>query len=297
VSGRLLSVNEREKVIIKSAIKLFAQKGYTSTSVQEIVSESGISKGAFYLSFKSKEALLVAILNYYSQTMQDRMSQFDHQDLPPREKFINQLTVLLENLLEHKEFIIMHTREQAIPVNDEVKTIIFNLHNRMHLFYHTNLLDIYGDKITPHLWDLSFILEGMFQSYIRVLFFHKEAFEPQDLSMFLFKKIDTIVKDLLLSSEEPLLSDEKINQIKRSAQVFFDNETRSIHSILAGMKQDLNDMENKEDLEVSLEVLENEIRSDSPRTAVIQGMLSNFAPYPKFQEHISHIKKIYLKKI
>ena len=46
-------------------MKLFASKGYNTTSVQEIADECHMSKGAFYLYFKSKEALLISILHYY----------------------------------------------------------------------------------------------------------------------------------------------------------------------------------------------------------------------------------------
>ncbi len=46
-------------------MKLFATKGVNATSVQEIVTTCGISKGAFYLYFKSKDELLLATLRYY----------------------------------------------------------------------------------------------------------------------------------------------------------------------------------------------------------------------------------------
>ncbi|MCY8280477.1 TetR/AcrR family transcriptional regulator, partial [Bacillus inaquosorum] len=38
-------MKEKEKLIIETALKLFAQKGYNSTSVQEIAKECKISKG------------------------------------------------------------------------------------------------------------------------------------------------------------------------------------------------------------------------------------------------------------
>lgn len=40
-------MKEKERLIIESAMKLFATKGVNATSVQEIVTASGISKGAF----------------------------------------------------------------------------------------------------------------------------------------------------------------------------------------------------------------------------------------------------------
>jgi AcrR family transcriptional regulator len=47
--------------ILDAAEKLFSSKGYYDTSMDEIVEESGLSKGAIYGYFKSKEELFVAL--------------------------------------------------------------------------------------------------------------------------------------------------------------------------------------------------------------------------------------------
>jgi AcrR family transcriptional regulator len=50
----------REK-IFEAAETLFSRKGYYDTSMDEIVKESGLSKGAIYGYFKSKQELLLAL--------------------------------------------------------------------------------------------------------------------------------------------------------------------------------------------------------------------------------------------
>jgi len=47
--------------ILEAAETLFSKKGYYDTSMDEIVEESGLSKGAIYGYFKSKEELFVAL--------------------------------------------------------------------------------------------------------------------------------------------------------------------------------------------------------------------------------------------
>jgi AcrR family transcriptional regulator len=49
---------ETRKAIIDSALKLFGDKGYAVTSVQEITDAAGVTKGAFYHHFESKQDLL-----------------------------------------------------------------------------------------------------------------------------------------------------------------------------------------------------------------------------------------------
>lgn len=49
---------ETERRILDSARRLFAEKGYEKTSIQDILNDLGLSKGGLYHHFKSKEAIL-----------------------------------------------------------------------------------------------------------------------------------------------------------------------------------------------------------------------------------------------
>ena len=55
-------MDERRVRFIETAMKLFAEKGYHATSIQDLVEAWGISKGAFYHHFASKEELLLEVL-------------------------------------------------------------------------------------------------------------------------------------------------------------------------------------------------------------------------------------------
>ncbi|MEP7136492.1 MAG: TetR/AcrR family transcriptional regulator [Chloroflexota bacterium] len=55
--------------ITDSAIKLFSSSGYNKASVDDICAEAGISKGAFYHHFKSKQELFLALLDGWLQTI------------------------------------------------------------------------------------------------------------------------------------------------------------------------------------------------------------------------------------
>jgi AcrR family transcriptional regulator len=45
--------------ILKSAIQLFSQKGFDRVSIDEVMREAGMTRGAFYAHFKSKEDLYI----------------------------------------------------------------------------------------------------------------------------------------------------------------------------------------------------------------------------------------------
>ncbi len=55
--------------ILEAALDLFAEKGFHATSVDQIAKRAGVSKGLTYNYFKSKEELLIAIIDNTSAEM------------------------------------------------------------------------------------------------------------------------------------------------------------------------------------------------------------------------------------
>ncbi len=85
--------------IVSAAWKLFYEQGYDETTVEEIVEESGTSRGSFYHYFEGKDALLSSLSVLFddkyeelSQTMDPNLSPID------KLKHINQeLFLMIEN--------------------------------------------------------------------------------------------------------------------------------------------------------------------------------------------------------
>jgi AcrR family transcriptional regulator len=278
-------MQEKDKVIVESGMKLFARKGFSSTSIQEIATESGISKGAFYLHFKSKDDLLLAILKNIFETIQTSTSQLEKLELQPREKFIKQLSAFFGTFIGHKEFLIMLSKEQAVPRNEEIKELIFQKHFENHLFFRKKLVSIYGTSIESISIDLAMMLEGIFQSYIRLLILDPLEFDIKELTQFLMRRMDSIVKDIPF--EKPFITEQKLENIMKKSKELF--EPPSITKIVGALRKEIEKIENKEVLEVSIDVLEEEINKGNPRIPVIKGMLSNFKDIQVLEPYIREI--------
>ena len=85
--------NTREK-IIDAAWKLFYRQGYDGTTVEEIIEESGTSRGSFYHYFQGKDDLLSTLADVFDQkyqalmeTMDPEMDRFDQLMYLNRELF------------------------------------------------------------------------------------------------------------------------------------------------------------------------------------------------------------------
>lgn len=58
-------MNETKEHIIIESSKLFLRKNFKEVTMLEIVQKTGLSKGAFYHYFKSKEQLFTEVLDYF----------------------------------------------------------------------------------------------------------------------------------------------------------------------------------------------------------------------------------------
>jgi len=83
--------------IIDSAIKLFSARGFNAASVDDICEEAGISKGAFYHHFETKQALFLALLDSWLKTIDYAIAA--SRDLTAPETFM-QMTKAFPYLFE-----------------------------------------------------------------------------------------------------------------------------------------------------------------------------------------------------
>ena len=54
---------ERKDQIMAAAEEVFTQKGFSDARMEDIAEETGLSKGTLYLYYKSKDAIIIAILD------------------------------------------------------------------------------------------------------------------------------------------------------------------------------------------------------------------------------------------
>lgn len=118
---------ERRAAILEGALHCFAEKGYAATTIDDIVRYLGISKGAIYNYFTSKEEM-------YSQIMESRMKRLvgslgENQDKEKSasaklrrliQKFVAQQIDDLRRLLGfHLEYSLHASRQDELKASIE----------------------------------------------------------------------------------------------------------------------------------------------------------------------------------
>ncbi|MBB5936338.1 TetR/AcrR family transcriptional regulator [Streptomyces zagrosensis] len=94
--------------LLDAATKLFAERGYDRTSVQEIVEAAGVTKGALYHYFGSKDDLLHEVYGRVLRLQQERLDALAGADAPVerrlRDAAADVVVTTIENLDDTKIF-------------------------------------------------------------------------------------------------------------------------------------------------------------------------------------------------
>jgi AcrR family transcriptional regulator len=77
------SVPER---LLRAATRLFAEQGFESTSVQEVVAAAGVTKGAMYHYFGSKDDLLYEVYGRVLRMQTEHLMEISSRDAPVAER-------------------------------------------------------------------------------------------------------------------------------------------------------------------------------------------------------------------
>ncbi len=88
--------------IINAAWDLFYEQGYEDTTVEEIIAESGTSKGSFYHYFEGKDALLGS-LSYIFDEEYEKLQEKMPDDMPCFEKLLylnRELFLVIEDRID-----------------------------------------------------------------------------------------------------------------------------------------------------------------------------------------------------
>ena len=94
--GRSPGYDDQRGLILARAAQLFAQRGYSATSMNEVAEACGMSKPALYHYYKDKYTLLVQAAEEHMARLEALVKEVQAQRLPPEER----LRMLIERFVE-----------------------------------------------------------------------------------------------------------------------------------------------------------------------------------------------------
>lgn len=90
----------RRQELLDAALELFYEKGYEKSSINDIIDRVGVSKGAFYYYFNSKEDVLETIAEQYTERILAVAGPIVRDN---RLSAVEKLNTVVSKILEYKE--------------------------------------------------------------------------------------------------------------------------------------------------------------------------------------------------
>jgi AcrR family transcriptional regulator len=131
VEGKKNSEAGVKEALLLAGIDLFAEKGYASTSVREIVSAAGVSKPVLYYYFQSKEGLFRAILDSAAQEQEVILEEALQKPGTALERIVHLYRRIYKALMENQQLFKLINHLFFGPPQGAPRYDIERFHRRM----------------------------------------------------------------------------------------------------------------------------------------------------------------------
>lgn len=156
---------QTRKQIIDAAFELFANEGYSKTSIAAVAKKAGISKGLIYHYFESKEAILEAIFDQLV-ALGDEMMSFP-EEFGPAEK-------IKQTLEQTFEFIEKETGMGRLMVSlalqpdvfESLKPKLDKVQERQIMMFKEIMWDLGRSEPELEAYQLGALMDGVLMGYL-----------------------------------------------------------------------------------------------------------------------------------
>ena len=113
MTDRSIAQEEKRRLILDAAVRVFARKGYHSCRVGDITEEAGVAHGLLYHYFSSKEEVLETVFRDTWTEVLDAFTAVETSDEAPREQLRHVAAILLRSWRRDPDLVRVLVREVA----------------------------------------------------------------------------------------------------------------------------------------------------------------------------------------
>ena len=140
-------VDSRQE-ILRTAARLFQQRGYDATSMNDVAAALKLSKGGLYHHFQSKDEILFEIMNHAMEITQDRVLNPVRGIADPEERLRALIRLHIEVVLSPRDREITVMLHENHPLPPALRKRI-NSRKKDYIHFLENLMAEVQEKVQP----------------------------------------------------------------------------------------------------------------------------------------------------
>lgn len=162
----IATISDRQLEIIEAAGKILTNSGVSGLTIKNLAKEMKFSESAIYRHFTSKEEIIIALLDYLAQNMDERYTNAISAKQTPEEKF----TTLFQNQFslfkKNPHFVVAvfsdGLLEESQRINETMlKIMAIKMKHLMPIIIEGQQKKVFTNSITPE--ELIHIVMGTFR--------------------------------------------------------------------------------------------------------------------------------------
>lgn len=262
----------KKQLIMEKALELFSEQGFEATSVQQITERCGISKGAFYLSFKTKDELVFSMVDYYLQQFLIDIDQVVRGSY-------NKDTLLVEFYKSIFRAFKAHSASARVFFNEKIflskkelfhKITAYEAEMSKSIIY--MLEQLYEDKLQETKYDVMYCIKGFMKSYAELFIFSNMPLDLDQLAKSLAEKTDIIARFTTI----PFITEDLVHFVSKPCEQEISKET-----LLQLMEQHISNMEESIERE-SMVLLKDQVENPTYSMPILKGLVENIRVEPAY---------------
>ncbi len=254
----------KKQLIMENALELFSQQGFEATSIQQITDKCGISKGAFYLSFKSKEALILSLIDQFLNENILEIERLVNPSAPSDDLLYMYYTYSFDSLKKHASLAKLFLMEPKTAFNAEIFQRLAKYNSTFNEIVRTIIHKQFPELEENRAADIVYLVQAFLRGYSELFIMENTPVDMEVLCRSLSEKVAVIAK----YGQTTCISTQWL-QLRNCQTLQLNKE-----ELIAFLQQALEDAEN-ELIEQSIRLLCEHVQAPSLPFAVEQGLLNN----------------------
>ena len=253
----------KKQLIMEKAIELFAENGFEATSIQQITEKCGISKGAFYLHFKSKDELISSLIDHFMTDMITEIEQSVSRELAIEELLYNYLLVTLGEFKQKANLAKLFLKGNGFSFNQELLEKLQMYTGIINKILLSIVQKQFAHKDSNIHLDIVFITTGLMKSYSELFLLDHYQIDLNKLCRAIEEKVLIIAENATIS----VITPDYILQTDVQAVVTKEQLVEQLNEVMLEMTEEPL-------IEESLLLLKDHLINPTLKPVFVQGLLN-----------------------
>ena len=270
----------KRDLILSTAKTIFIEKGYRGTTIANIADGAGIAKGSVYSYFSSKIDIVKALFLQSDEKGCRLVEQLLENSSETGQALLSAYLVQeFQEVLNERSFIQVFLADEILVMEKELMTVVQECRLNYHLFQQRVLIQAYGEKIKPWLFDSVSLVNGLLQEYSVYLTLDDADFSIERCAFLVAFCLDSSISALMKSTVKPLLTRENFPLTRE-----LDNEQAQREkavSAVVGIRDlcETMDAVHRKSVLDTVALIEAELDNQQINQTLVRALIANLRPY------------------